>query len=56
VTVVDIDGTVWTTAAAEPPAWWRVRRQPALHVALPGGLLLLILALVHWRTGRLGRS
>lgn len=56
VTVVDADGNVQSPPAADQSGWQqRVRQQPALLFGLPGGLLLLLMV-VLWRTGRLGRS
>ena len=56
VTVVEANGNVQTPPTVKPSGWQqRVRQQPALLFGLPGGLLLLLMV-VLWRTGRLGRS
>jgi hypothetical protein len=54
VTVVDAAGNVQTAPAAEPTeqsAWWqRLPPGRAVRIGLPVGVLVLILALVVWRT------
>jgi len=56
VTVVGAGGNVETVTAPASPTWWqRLRQRPAALVGSALAVLALVLMVVLWRTGRIGR-